>query len=177
MATLNNLASAKGNHYLHLNVRSLRNKHDQLLLELSNKNLDVITMSETWLREIDSSDHYVFPNYVLIRQDRSWIENGKVKKGGGICTYMKSSLNFTETKWSHLKLSSSDIEIQCIEIKYQHTKDVLILNTYRPPSGNKKKFIENIQKILDEITRRTNLDVILLGDMNIDIETGMFLWA
>ena len=78
------------------NVRSLHSKFDVISHELNNISADIINISETWLRE-EMENHVVnINNYSLIRNDRTIIgENGIIKRGGGICTYIRQGLAFT----------------------------------------------------------------------------------
>ena len=81
--TLKALDSAKGLKFIHLNVRSLTRKMDQIRLMLSDLNLDVITFSETWLKSYMNSSVVELNGYKLFRLDR-----GEKKIGGGGVKYV-----------------------------------------------------------------------------------------
>ena len=51
IVTLDDLSKTKGFKLLHMNVRSQSKKMDQIRLMLHGTDLDVITISETWLNE------------------------------------------------------------------------------------------------------------------------------
>ena len=73
------------------NVRSLYNKIDSISQEIDLLAPDILNISETWLHE-QLPDHFVgISNYSLVRCDRTL----PVKRGGGICTYIRQGLNFT----------------------------------------------------------------------------------
>ena len=69
---------------LHLNVRSLVNKYDQLKLELENSLIDIFSVSETWLSAGVNSNILQLDGYNLIRCDRSFsdADTGLLKRGG-----------------------------------------------------------------------------------------------
>ena len=48
--TIQELGNAKGVKILHLNVRSVLPKIDQLRALFSDSKLDIVTLSETWLK-------------------------------------------------------------------------------------------------------------------------------
>ena len=51
IATLKDLRMVKGLKVVHLNVRSLVKKIDQLRVLMFGNDIDVLTISETWLKE------------------------------------------------------------------------------------------------------------------------------
>ena len=111
-------------------------------------------------------------HYTLIRQDRNWNDNNNPsllpKKGGGVCTFIKNSLDFAENAFSTHNKSNKDIEIQWIAISQKPNKTILIANCYRPPQGNIDNFIESIENTLNELDLN-RIELYLIGDFNIDI--------
>ena len=75
------LGKAKGIKLVHMNVRSLFPKVDQLRAILFQNKIDILTLSETWLNS-KYDDHMIqIQDYTHYRLDRS---NGKdTKKTGG----------------------------------------------------------------------------------------------
>ena len=60
----------KGIKILHLNIRSLYNKLDEIRLLVVESNPDILGISETWLHNgIDDSEIHI-PNFSLLRKDR-----------------------------------------------------------------------------------------------------------
>ena len=68
--TIDTLNKQKGFKLLHVNVRSLVKKMEQVKIMFHNSNMDVITLSETWLTEAVNSRTVELENYTLFRQDR-----------------------------------------------------------------------------------------------------------
>ena len=81
----------KGFGILHLNVRSLLKHKEEVCAELLG--YDILALTETWLT-LKVMDRLInIDEYTLLRQDRSTLTSaGRVKKGGGICIYVKSEL-------------------------------------------------------------------------------------
>ena len=108
MYELEEMKNAKGLHITHLNVRSLVNKWDNIKANLSDSGIHVLTFSETWL-------HNLLPNaifelgheYTLVRNDRKWNDTNNAllppKRGGGVCMYIKNTLQFSEVEYSPYK--------------------------------------------------------------------------
>ena len=63
--------------------------------------------------------------------------------------YIKENIPFSDYELKHLNLSSEDIELQCIMLMLPKTKKYVVLNVYRPPSGNVKNFCEKVNFTLD----------------------------
>ena len=162
----------KGLHFIHLNVRSLynKNKFDMFKQQMTNANIDMISLSETWLKKELPSKVINIPNYNLIRLDRNWEENGEIKKGGGLCMYIKNGINFSDTTLSDLNLSTIDIEIHWVTIKLPKLREIVIGNVYRPPQGNLKPFFKHINLCLDNLKSKDNRDIFMMGDFNINIK-------
>ena len=96
----------KGLHLLHLNIRSLfcKNKFDMFKQQMTDSGIDVIGLSETWLKNGMHSNFVNINGYNLLRLDRNWSENGQLKKGGGVCLYVEDNILFSDnelTQWAH----------------------------------------------------------------------------
>ena len=109
-----NVNNKKRFHLMHLNIRSLfsKNKFDIFKQQMIESDLYIISLSKTWLKIELHSNFVNIPGYKLLRLDRNWSENRTLKKGGGVCMYLKESIQFSDNELSHLNKSSMDIEIQ-----------------------------------------------------------------
>ena len=85
--------------------------------------LDVLNISESWLQN-ELPDHLVsIPNYSLIRNDRTTTNNdGSVKRGGGLCTFIKQGLNFKIE--NELDIYTEDIEVSVIRFNLPSTRGI-----------------------------------------------------
>lgn len=57
-------------------------------------------------------------------------------------------------------------------VKKGQDKAIIVINTYRPPSGNPVCFLASIEELMDRITGTRYLDIALLGDLNLDHSKG-----
>ena len=62
-----------------------------------------------------------------------------------------------------------DIEMIGIKIKIPFTRDIYILNIYRPPSGNIENFIKKNQTAIITIRSNGRNEILLGGDINVDM--------
>ena len=169
--TLSELNQIKGFKLLHMNVRSLSKKMDQLRIVLHESNLDVIRFSETWLNKAVNSKSVALQNYILYRQDRDLNVVAK-KRGGGLLTYIKKEHAADSEPLDDYNKSNGDIEAQWSIIYRPHCKNVVICNVYRPPTGN----LEKALSYLDEMLRMFEMDkfeIYVMGDMNVNYKNKL----
>ena len=144
---------------VHHNIRSLTKNYDGFMVDLEMLDLtfDVICLSETWMKG-NALDIY-FPNYVPFHQMRC------SRRGGGVAIYVKNSL-ISKTR-PELNICTENSELVSAEIIHRN-KRVIICTAYRPPSGNKQEFENEIVARLSMID--PNVDVnFLVGDVNMDL--------
>ena len=101
---------------------------------------------------VSNQDMYI-DKYDLIRLDRS-------RKGGGVCIYVKNSINCFERK----DLSRDTLEAVFIEIHKPSSAPFIVGTIYRPPNASVHSFavIEELVKLIDD----ENKEFYLLGDLN-----------
>ena len=139
----NTIFKNKGIHLFRLNIRSLfsKNKFDMFKYQMINSGTDIICSSETWLKDALTTNILDIPGYKLARLDRSWKENDDIKKGGGLCIYIKQNISFNDSHVCQFNISSKDIEIQWMILKFPKMRDMYRADVYRPPQGNVKKML------------------------------------
>lgn len=101
---INDITSkSNGIKLVHLNARSLKNReHLAQIKELVNDvNLDVLAVSESWLKSSTTNAEVEIPGYKIYRLDR------KHKKGGGVCIYLRKEFKVTMLK-NFSYISTSD---------------------------------------------------------------------
>ena len=152
-------------HIAHINVRSLNKKMELIKATFQESNATIITMSETWLNELFDQSYNMIEGYVTVRQDREW---GNRKKGGGICSYIKTGINFSEHKYKRFNTNCVNLESQWISIKQNVGREIIIVNCYRPPQGTVKECLELLNKGLNEIDLN-KCDIFIIGDMNMNV--------
>ena len=87
-----------------------------------------------------------------------------IAKGGGILVYAKSSLSP-----SVIPFDSSPIELLLLSVKLKHTSSTLA-TFYRPPSSSSGIF-SSLQSVLESLPHSISLNLILLGDFNVDFSS------
>ena len=126
-----------------------------------------MNISETWQHDNIDDGFVSIKNYTLIRSDRLTMEAGVVKKGGGLCTYVKDGLVCEDMK--DMIISNKDIELHLVKYALPYTRPIFIFNIYRPPSGDIDIFINSLKLIL-EVYRNQKCDIFIGGDLNIDMK-------
>ena len=90
-------------------------------------------------------------------------QNGRT--GRGVCIFIHESREFKERK--DLSISKNDSEILFIEVTNK-TKNIILSSVYRPLDSSLKEFKNSVKPIFDNI-RRSNKDLYLVGDFNINV--------
>ena len=78
-------------------------------------NLHILGLSEKGLHDyLPSSIYNLSCDFDVIRLDRNWYKPGisTIKKGGGVCIFIKNSLQYSDFDYKPLNISSKDIEAQ-----------------------------------------------------------------
>ena len=147
--TFEELGKRKGFKLAHLNVRSLVKKFDQVRLLLLDSAIDVFTISETWLKQNLADGLFGLDGYKMYRQDRSvGRDKTKIKRGGGLITYVKNIHASDCENLSDLGVSNEHIEAQWVYIHRPNCKNTVVCNIYRPPNGDVDKAISYLEESL-----------------------------
>ena len=107
---------------LQININSITNKHEELKLLVTELQPDIITIQETKLKKHNKTPQ--IPTYSAICTDRA---NGK---GGGLLTYIKHNITFSDTKIPNF-INPINTELQIIQLH--------ITNSFN--TNNKYKYI------------------------------------
>ena len=138
---------------VHNNIKSLRNKLDNVYAELNR--FEIITISETWLKSDIHQDEIMLPGYnVPIRRDRP---DGY----GGVAIYVKNNLICK----ARPDLSVQDLEAVWVETRFN--QDILLVGCfYRAPSMH----VQYWNLIEESISKANNTPhkFVVLGDFNAD---------
>ena len=99
---------------IYMNARSIVNKIKELKIMIEEENVDIISITETWLNDNVTDDEVSINGYTLFRKDR----RDEVKcRGGGVAMYIKNELsptfnsdlendNFLESIWCSIGFGS-----------------------------------------------------------------------
>ena len=154
----------------HLNVRSAStinnniNKPTLICELISDYNLDILTLSETWFTDntLPSILNSLIPNGFSILQTPRPIQ----KSGGGVAVIYRSFLKATIVN-NHQSYSSFEI----IGIKFTVSNSNFNLFTiYRPPSSSNSPFLTEFSTLLEDVISHPS-EIIFFGDFNIHVDT------
>lgn len=157
---------------MHLNVRSLLHKIEELKFWLTEYKIDCLCLSESWLRDIITNDLIHIPGYKLTRWDRPGL--GK-SRGGGICVYSRSSLNVEEIKLP--VTSNENIEIGGIKLGDSRKGSIYCVTVYRPPKGDIKTALNMLNSVTDYLSTLQKGERLIHGDFNINYANKNCKWA
>ena len=160
------LGEAKGVKMVHLNVRSIVKKIDQLRILLNGSKIDILTISESWLKPHIHSDLVSISGFEHLRLDRSTKIKSR-KRGGGLLTYVNSKHSSLCEPLVELNKSNEYIEVQWVLIHRPQCKNVVVCNVYRPPSGDLKKAVNYLEECVKTINM-SKVDLFILGDLNVN---------
>ena len=163
MVRIQDICKSKGVHFFHANVRSMKGKWPRLKPEIARRNLDIISFSESWLKERDLSSKYNIFGYNSYRLDRR-----VKKKAGGLITYVNEEMFCSTTMFENLNRSNKDIEIQWLLLSKGKSKKFIFANVYRPPNGSANNFVTVMTSLLTQVNDLQEYKVFLMGDFNIN---------
>jgi len=144
------------------NIRSLNNNHynELLLLLTTDRNMDIIALSETWIDE-DKIKFFPIDGYRTFVQPR---KDGR--RSGGVILYVKEHLKLQNmTKKNMVTGDLLQMDLQIHDRKNKRDVVVTLIHLYRDSTSSKKKFTDELQEIVSVVGK----NVLLIGDMNVDI--------
>lgn len=165
---MDNISNHKGFKVTHINIRSIKNKIDEMRVLLEQQQIDIMTISETWLTDNMENSCISIDNYSHFRCDRIRPAVSLRSRGGGLLTYVHSRFVVDESKFQYLNSCTPNIELQVLEIKKRNNKSTIIVNLYRPPSGCQNTFYEHLMDTISQLNDLRYHDIYVLGDINMD---------
>lgn len=138
---------------LTFNIRSYNRNFDEFCLALNrlDSNIDVIVLTECWLRE--GSILEPLPGYAMYRS------HSQLNKNGGVIIYTKTDIN---VKVLDSVILESDSIILILDNK------IAVIGIYRSPSTpNITNFLTSLDSTLSQLKQYQTIT--LAGDLNIDI--------
>ena len=149
----------------HLNCQSLLSTFDEFVHLVSKYKLDILTLSETWLRNnFHQIAHIQIPGYSFAFKNRG------EKRGDGVAVYLREELKYKE-RTDLMRLEPS-VEHIWIEISGKNKNSNVLLGVfYQPDSDPVKKcaWVEKFETILAAVHSKWDGILAIAGDINIDI--------
>lgn len=155
MLTFDSFCNRKSFGLMHLNIRSLLPKMDEVRAYMHTSNPHVFVISESWLKRTVDNSAVSVPGYNIFRQDRS-------TKGGGVAIYCKDSLQCSVIL---SKSVSKQFELLLLKISLSRNHSITVAGCYRPPSAPACSLTALSEIIAPHICS----EFVLLGDLNWDM--------
>lgn len=145
---------------VHVNIRSLIKNHANLIncLISVKSRIDVVVLTEVGISE-QIVPMYQLDGYTLYSILR------KSRKGGGIIIYVNN-----KHKFQPKNIQTKHCECILGRLTTQQNNNIYICAVYRPPKESKHLFINELSSLINVDYVKTS-DLILLGDMNLDLKT------
>ena len=140
----------KGLKVAHINVRSLRNKIDDISTLINCEKINVLAVSETHLDHSITDMEVGISGYNIFRNDRNIF-------GGGVAIYIQNHIP------AKVRV---DLMVPGIEAHLAHCKQFIVGCVYRPPSSS-VQYVDELCSVLLKVTD-TAKEIFVLGDFNID---------
>lgn len=145
---------------INMNIRSLNRNFDKivyLVKEFSFK-IDVIGVSETWLREGNRLLHSM-PGYSFVSKPSS-------SRSGGTGFFVREDLKYNI--YNDLDIEIKDCEYLFINVELSKNQNILVGTFYRHCDINFSSFEKGFLEIIN-IFNNKNLNYLIGGDFNIDL--------
>lgn len=163
---LKDIKESKGLVVLHINIRSLLPKLSLFIHDFLDGKLDIVLVSESWLKKGLNDNLFIVPGYHFIRKDRP-----TVKRGGGLCIYLKDNIIYEELHPCDNGYDDKDLESLCLKLHIGGHKKLILLLVYRPPKGNPQEAIKSIKTSIEFVNQNhRNCELVIMGDLNINYQ-------
>nr|CAD2182586.1 unnamed protein product [Meloidogyne enterolobii] len=147
---------------LYQNCRSIRNKINELDIQILDLNPDLVLLSETWLEDhnthlnqLNSSRNF---HILIANRDHKF-----KSKGGGVAMLIRKGISYKQLALKNI----IGIDIIAIEFSVTSVKDCIrLILVYRPPSISNSltnKLLKNLQSLCEG-------NVIIVGDFNFNFK-------
>ena len=153
------LAPQKDLHSALINCRSVVNKTQDIQLELVLNNLDLCILTETWIKEDDTTT----PSRLCPSGYKALSISIHDRIGGGIAIVYKNDLNISITRGQPFKT----MELTCFSINTGN-KVINLIAIYRPPDSNVLEICNELANLLESKINSSG-KLILLRDFNITV--------
>ena len=157
------------NIFLH-NIQSLHKHYKDLQSDIRCKCVDVICLTETWLKSGQNVSVFEINGFQFRHVSREDVYNNdsevsrlRGSKGGGVAVYLKD--NYDEKKV--LSIPEKNVEGICVLFV---AADIALVTIYRPKCLNASIFLRHLQKLIVHF-KSCHKSVVLVGDFNEDAMT------
>ena len=147
----------------YINARSVRNKTDEISELLQDNNLDILIITETWLRPSDTDTivtRSLTPaGYKMLNQPRPGSRGG-----GGVAVILRENIRTLQ------QTSDPYPSFEILEVLVTTNSDCFRLCViYRPPGISVTDFCEDFENFIDSLATKSG-KLLLVGDFNIHVD-------
>ena len=149
---------------MHLNTQSMTSTFNEFALTIKTYPLDIITLSETWLK-----NRRELLEYVSINGYQTEFLHRKAIKGGGVGACIQENIKYKRRK--DIEDKQPNIEHLWLEIPGRNSHSKLLLGVmYRSDKIlSPIQWLDCLEDLLSHITTSWEGMIVLTGDMNIDL--------
>ena len=166
-------SSPNHNKYIRIgtvNVRSIKNKVNQLVELILSHSLDLLVVTETWLRNTDHDDYWLKQqDFIKINFKVHNVPRPTEQRGGGILLIYKTNFKLLSSEEQCIKFAESCLWSIAINNKITLT----CLGIYHPPVTAQDQVTDSIfiDNLLDSITAimSNHKNIIICGDLNLHV--------
>ena len=152
---------AKGIKMANINIGSLAKHHAEFTAIFSDNVVDIINVSESWLKKGSEKRLEFLEGYNSIRQDRDTDTSG-----GGLISFIDKRFKYNHNKYLHLNTNNKNFEMMIFELEIPRSKPIIVISCYKPPHVKYDIASEKLNTTLDQI--ENNVELYLVGDLNVD---------
>ena len=158
---LKDFKSSKGLKIANINIGSLNAHNAEFYTVFSDNQIDIINVSESWLKDNTDPKIFTLDGYNIIRQDRH-----TATSGGGLISYVANKYKINTNKYAHLNTNNKDFEMLIYDIELPRSRPMVIISCYKPPHIKYDIANEKLSTAIDNINN--NVELFLIGDLNVD---------
>lgn len=154
------------------NIQSLGSHFEDLQNDTRFMQVDIICLSETWLKSRENTEKYALRGFQFHHLPRKEAyeesivlnQNLQMSRGGGVGMYIKDENDCCDI----ILLSQMNVEGMAVKLKKEN---ILLLSVYRPSTIKITTFIQSLSKVFDFL-KVNHQDSIILGDFNEDAKSS-----
>jgi hypothetical protein len=148
--------------FSHVNINSLKKCKEYMLDLLSLKYVDVLCITESKLSDCDVDNEYKHSDYKLYRQDRS-------SNSGGMVVWFRNDI--PHKRRHDLEFTDYDPHIESMVFNITVKKQTwYLIVVYKNPKVSDNVFLQKPSNAYNQMIS-DGKEIILLGDVNIDMQT------
>ena len=141
----------------HLNPRSLLPSIDDVIDIVTREQIDVMCITESWLRKSVEDNFVIIPGFTVVRQDR------KSGRGGGVCIFYRDGLCA-----ERLSVPATGSQLETLWLSFGKGRRAVVGVAYRPPRGAVQPYLDDLRDQLAHVLISGHT-AYLLGDLNFDL--------